>query len=245
MTLRINGITIDELEIRREQLRHQDATDPVRAATTAVILRHLLLAAARDAGMDHEDDDACIDALLEQQTATLPVPDEAACRAHYDANRLLFRVGERLEVEHILFRLDGTHAAADVRLAAETTLRELQAQPARFAELARARSHCPSAADGGKLGQLVRGASIPEFENVVFGLEEGTLLPRVLQTRFGLHLVRVVQRIGGEQLEFDAVAAHIAETLRHQQRDAVWRRYLSELIERSDIEGFDLTPVLD
>ena len=57
-----------------------------------------------------------------------------------------------------------------------------------FADMARAHSECPSAAEGGSLGEFGRGAMVPEFEAAAFGLEIGSVSDAV-ETAFGYHLI--------------------------------------------------------
>lgn len=62
-----------------------------------------------------------------------------------------------------------------------------------FAEIARAHSNCPSGQRGGDLGTFGRGMMVPEFDEVVFSAEVGTVQGPV-QTQFGYHLIEVTSR---------------------------------------------------
>lgn len=59
---------------------------------------------------------------------------------------------------------------------------------AKFAELAKESSDCPSSAKGGDLGDFTRGMMVPEFEKVAFEQEIGQISAPV-KTRFGYHLI--------------------------------------------------------
>ena len=110
----------------------------------------------------------------------------------------------------------------------------------RFAELAQQLSACPSAAQGGNLGQITRGQTVPEFETFLFNLEEGQICPVPVKTRFGYHVLRLDRRIEGRQLPFEAVRDKIADYL-HQR---VWRQavsqYLQLLVGQAEIRGIEL-----
>lgn len=116
----------------------------------------------------------------------------------------------------------------------------LQRRPGEFDELARLRSACPSGAGGGRLGQVGRGQTVPEFETFLFALEPGQLCPMPVKTRYGAHMLRLDRRIDGRQLPFEAVAGRIAECL----GEVVWRRdsaqYLHILAGRATLHGVDL-----
>lgn len=62
-----------------------------------------------------------------------------------------------------------------------------------FAEIARQHSNCPSGQRGGDLGSFGRGMMVPEFDEVVFSAEVGTVQGPV-KTQFGYHLIEVTSR---------------------------------------------------
>ena len=62
-----------------------------------------------------------------------------------------------------------------------------------FATVAAEHSSCPSGARGGDLGEFGPGQMVPEFDQVVFSTEVGTLQGPV-QTQFGFHLLEVTSR---------------------------------------------------
>ena len=64
---------------------------------------------------------------------------------------------------------------------------------AKFAELAKANSDCPSSAKGGDLGPFQHGAMVPEFDKAAFELPEGKVSDPV-KTQFGYHLVLVTKK---------------------------------------------------
>lgn len=64
--------------------------------------------------------------------------------------------------------------------------------PAKFAELARSESKCPSGKSGGDLGTFGRGMMVPEFDSVVFEQEVGPV--HKVKTQFGWHLVLTTER---------------------------------------------------
>lgn len=64
---------------------------------------------------------------------------------------------------------------------------------AKFAELAKLHSRCPSGKQGGDLGQFGPGMMVPEFDKVVFSAEVGSVEGPV-KTMFGYHLLEVTSR---------------------------------------------------
>ena len=86
---------------------------------------------------------------------------------------------------------------------------------AKFAELAKSNSACPSSAKGGDLGEFTHGQMVKEFDEVAFKLPVNTVSDPV-KTQFGYHLVMVTKKIpaveakGGQPAEPEKVqASHI------------------------------------
>jgi len=239
MPVIVNGVELSDADLEQELPHHADAANPQRRAITALVLRRVMLDEARRLGLHADGDEAAIQALLDTQ-ARAPEPDAATCRRHYDAHPDRFVVGERVEADHILFQVTPQVDLDRLRAHAETVLQEVLADPACFAQRARELSNCPSAAVGGSLGQLGRGDTVPEFERAVFGPAAGTVLPRLVETRHGLHIVRVARHVAGRRLPYEQVADRIAQALAAASRDTAWRQYLRMLVGRARIEGIEL-----
>lgn len=239
MPVTINGVELTDADMEHELPLHADAPNPMRAATTALVLRRVLRDEAARQGLDLASEEDAIGVLLERH-APAPEADEAACRRYYQANPQRFIVGELIEADHILFQVTPGVNLDMLRAHASAVLADLLADPSGFAEVARRQSNCPSAAVGGNLGQLGRGDTVPEFEKAVFALPAGGLLPQVLETRHGLHIVRVTRRIEGRLLPFEQVRESIASALAAASRDTAWRQYARLLVDRADVRGIDL-----
>ena len=189
--------------------------------------RERLLQRARKLEIAGEDD-AAIEALLEREVRT-PEPTEEECRRYYERNAAKFRAGELVEASHILFALTPRVPPGALRAKAAEIHAAVLKSPSRFAELAAQYSNCPSAAQGGSLGQLARGDSVPEFEAALFAGQALGLLPDLVTTRFGFHVVQVGRRIAGRAVPFAAVQERIAEHLRERSLEQALRQYLQVL----------------
>jgi peptidyl-prolyl cis-trans isomerase C len=210
-----------------------------RAAAVRELLRQRAVAAgllADDAGEDFVNE--AIEALLEREVRT-PEPEEDECRRWYDAHPEAFRSGDLVFVRHILFAVTPGVPVEPLRRKAEETLHALRKDPERFAELAAELSNCPSGQQGGALGQLSRGESVPEFEREVFAGGEG-LLPRLVNTRYGFHLVAVDGRVEGRLLPFESVREAIALRLAGTVAERALQQYVQVLAAGAELEGVDL-----
>lgn len=252
--IRVNGIAISAAAIRQEAQNHPSTTHEaaLASAARALVVRELLLQEARrraltpvprrdEGGRVQAEEDALVDALLDSQVKT-PEADEAACRRYFVNNPGKFRSPDLYEARHILIAAppsdaDGLDAA---KMLAGRLIAQLEDDPTRFAELARAHSACPSREHGGNLGQITRGQTVPEFETFLVNLEEGQLCPVPVPTRFGFHVIRLDRKIAGRPLEFEAVRPRIAAYLEAASWSRAVAQYVSLLAGAAQIEGIEL-----
>jgi len=246
MELRINGVAIPPHAIDRERRFHESSPDPERSARYALAIRQLLLQRACTLGLigadDAEDEarcDAAIEALCAREAPT-PEPTEEECRRHYASHRARYCSGDLVEAAHILFAVTATTPIEAVRRQAEATLKEVCRAPERFADLAAALSNCPSGAQGGNLGQLQRGDTVPEFESAIFDSAQTGVLRELVRTRYGFHIVKVAHRIPGRALDFESVRADIARALKERVQQKAMEQYVRILAAQAQVEGVDL-----
>jgi peptidyl-prolyl cis-trans isomerase C len=250
----VNGVAIARDAIARETQNHAAAKPLLawQAAARALVIRELLLQEARRVGIEavpmHDvagrretEEEALIRALIEREVVT-PEPDEESCRRYYLQNRARFQSAAIFEVAHILFAADKRkpEAFAAAKRAAESVLAELRLEPHRFAELARTHSGCPSAAQGGNLGQITAGQTTPEFDEALRTLSPGELTAMPVVTRYGLHIIRLDRRIDGREHPFAAVATQIADYLRQSVRRRASAQFIARLVSRAQISGIAL-----
>ena len=133
-------------------------------------------------------------------------------------------------------------------------------KPAKFADLAKAHSACPSSAKGGDLGEFTRGQMVKEFDEVAFTLPENVISDPV-KTQFGYHLVMVTKKTpaveakGGNPASPEKVAAsHIlvkvpekqavpseadfVERLKKNEERVFVQKFVMGLVKKAKIEAF-------
>lgn len=184
-----------------------------------------------------------IERLIEQAVA-IPEPDEESCRRFHAANPSRFAEGERANVRHLLFAVTPGVDVNALRKRAEAHLIDLRAtnksDPNAFALATRQLSNCPSSREGGTLGWLVASDCAPEFAHEVFGKPEVGVLPRLVQTRFGFHIVEVLARESGHNPAFDEVKSAVAQVIRQSSYITALSQYLRVLASHADIQGVEL-----
>jgi peptidyl-prolyl cis-trans isomerase C len=241
---RINGVLLsDEQEVlSTEELRQRACSELLRQAA----IQAGLLATddrAPSGGAMSEAASAAIEALLDCELAS-PQPSEEACRCHHAAQSGRYAVGERVQVRHVLFAVTPGVDVNALRQRAESCLLDVRcAAPDgedRFALAAASTSNCPSGAEGGVLGWLTSDDCAPEFARELFGKPEVGVLPRLVHSRFGLHVVEVLAREPGVVPAFETVKSAVAQALRQQTFTTALRQYLQLLAGQAHVEGVDL-----
>ena len=238
---RVNGVALNLASERLadETLRQRACTELLRQAA----IRDGLLDpadVARPDGVISELASQAVDDWLARELR-LPDPSEEACRRHHAAHPARYRTGERVQMRHILFAVTpGTDVVA-LRNRAEACLLEVRCHDGTatdgFAKAARSLSNCPSGAQGGDLGWLTPTECASEFAREIFGRIEVGVLPRLVHSRFGLHVVEVLAREGGEPQSFESVRGAVEMALRQQAFVTALRQCISLLAGQAVIEG--------
>lgn len=244
---RVNGVALHEIDAQVGEwpdaatLRQRACTELLRQAAIAAGLL-----AGDDpppaAGVPSEAAVAAIEAWLDRELA-LPVPDETVCRRHHAAHAARYAVGERVRLRHLLFGVTPGVDVNALRGRAEACLLELRCDPSPFAERASALSNCPSGQQGGELGWLRAEDCAPEFAREIFGHGEVGVLPRLVATRFGWHVIEVLEREPGAVPPFEAVRAQVQQALQQQAFATALRQRLQGLAEAARLEGFDFDAI--
>ena len=242
----VNGAALHSPQevLAPDELRQRACTELLRQAAQRAGLLDRDEAPSAD-GVTSEAATAAIDVLVEQNLS-LPDPSEEACRRHHATHEARYSIGERVRVRHILFAVTPGMDVAALRKRAETALLDVRCHDGTadasggFATAARQLSNCPSGAEGGELGWLSSADCAPEFGRELFGHTEVGVLPRLVHSRFGLHVVEVLEREPGRPQSFESVRGAVVTALRQQSYVTALRQYLQLLAGEAVIEGVEL-----
>jgi peptidyl-prolyl cis-trans isomerase C len=222
------------------------------AAARALAIRALLLQEARRRGLVPDPQEVSegkietLDEALVRQVVDLAiepdVPTDAEVLAAYEEAPDRWRAPTLYEAAHILLpvRPDDPVGLTTAQAQAEALLVEIRRNPRAFDALARENSACSSRDAGGRLGQLISGDTVPEFEAAMDALAEGAISELPILSRYGLHIIRLDARAEGAVLPFEAVASSVREMLEKAAWANAARDFVAELVAGADVTGVKL-----
>ena len=186
-------------------------------------------------------------ALIDNGKAAADVqvtPDDL--RAYYDQHRDQYRVPDQVKVSHILIKTplpgpDGKvddKGVAEAQRRAEDLLKQLK-NGARLEDLAKKYSEDPgSAKQGGSLGWIGKGQTVPEFEKTAFSLPKGQISDLV-KSSYGFHIIRVDDKQEAHTKTLDDVRAEIEPVLKHQKAQQISQQKADALLKQARVQGLD------
>lgn len=245
-TAYINGIALRAAGQRpnEDELRERAYTELLRqqAVMKGLLPRHKELTAPELGEAERQIIEAMVDAEVQS-----PQPNEDECQRYFDANPSQFVVGQALHVRHILFAVTPGVNVHALTVHAEKALLELtrnDASPERFAQLAAELSNCPTSTQGGDLGWIGPDDCAPELANELFHQKHSQwgmgVHPRLIHTRFGFHIIEVLNRRVGKQPAYTEVHERIKALLAMQSRARALHQYMSLLVGEAQLDGIDL-----
>ena len=183
--------------------------------------------------------DLAIRKLLDDQIGGKSVVSEKESRAYYDSNLESFKKSEQVRASHILIKVDpGADEAKKAE--ARTKIESLQAKLKNgedFGALAKEYSEGPSGPKGGDLGFFGRGQMVKPFEETVFTMKPGQVSGMV-ETRFGYHLIMVIERTPESTLSYEEVKDRLEQYLKQQKAQETIAAYVETLKGKAKIERF-------
>ncbi|MGV2874076.1 peptidylprolyl isomerase [Colwellia sp. E150_009] len=247
--IKVNGVAIPEKDLANELQYHpnDNFNVVVQQAGQALVIRQLLINEAIKQGFlsasnETANEEEAIQKLIENNI-TYDAPTEAICQRYFDNNKEKFMTMPLMEVDHILLAaakddIEGRDAAkhnADV-IISQLLQEAKNNEPSSFAALAKEYSACPSKENGGNLGQLSKGQTVPEFERQLMLLSEG-ISDKAIESRYGFHVVNINRKIEGKQLDYNMVRDKVLGYLTNSASHLAIQAYIQSLVELADIDG--------
>ncbi|TYC60133.1 peptidylprolyl isomerase [Zoogloea oleivorans] len=229
-----------------KRMREPDSPSAERMAAD-IMLRRLVANKAREEGLVTRKDildrlklaeERALYEIYMEQAESKTVSEsqiEAIARDEYKAFPEKFTKPEEVRARHILFRACGSDRTAS-RALAESVLEKLRNGES-FEELAQKYSDDPgSGRRGGDLGMKPKGAMVPEFEAVAFAMKKPGELSGIVETNFGLHIIRFEERQAPVLRPFDEVKDALMESVRNRMRGEVRKKIADPLRDPAAIK---------
>jgi len=223
-----------DLEARMIALKQQFPTED--AFKQALAQQHVTLDQIKaDARQDMVVSKLVADAIA----AKVSVKPEDV-QTFYKENPKSFQESEKVHASHILITAPKDADAATkakARAKAESILKDIKAGQD-FATLAKQNSQDPgSAANGGDLGFFQQGQMVGPFNDVAFSLKPGSVSD-VVETDFGYHIIKVIEKQPGRTVPLDEVKPKIEQFLEGQNREKQTTVFVNTLRAKSKVEVF-------
>jgi peptidyl-prolyl cis-trans isomerase D len=175
-----------------------------------------------------------------QEPGGTPQVSEAEIQQYYTAHQKDYQVDDQVRVRHILIKVDGPQADAAAKAKAEDLLKQIKAG-GNFAELAKKNSDDPGSKDqGGELGFLKKGATVPEFDQAAFSLPVGQTSD-LIKTKFGYHILQVEEKQTAHTRPLDEVKPTIVALLTREKEGAQEQAYAQQLATEAQKNGLAKT----
>jgi peptidyl-prolyl cis-trans isomerase C len=219
---------------RKQSLESQEKMEVVKS----VVRRHLILQQKEVAELRKSEkirkqlkemeDQLVLAAYLEQHVGRYLTVSDEELQAYYKANLSSFSTLPKVKAKHILLRSEGE---------AKAVLEKLR-KGAEFSAMAKQYSiDLPMALEGGSMGTIEKGKTLPELQQVLFSLKEGEVSD-VVKTRFGYHILSVEEIIPISPKPFEEVKGEIKTTLMRQKEAKAFEKMVTEIEKRAEIKIF-------
>ena len=173
------------------------------------------------------------DAVMNRVTSKTPSVSDIDVQIFYQLHKDRFTRPEKRKARHILITINPDFAENDRESAQErinTIAEKLQRSPGRFESLARRYSECPTAMEGGRLGDLVRGTLYPELDDALFEMEEDQISD-VIESDIGFHILWCEKISKPITVPLSRAKPRIQQLLQERQRKACQKAWLDKLQE--------------
>jgi peptidyl-prolyl cis-trans isomerase C len=229
------GITVSESDVNQEiETIKDEISEQAQAQGMDVGREEAYQQALQQAGLTEEElraqlrDQLPVQKVQERVAGDAEASQEEVERFYEENKELQFTTPEQRCARHILFN-------KDQRAKAEEVKGQLQ-NGADFAELAREHSQDPgSAENGGDIGCLGQGETVPNFEEALFNAEEGEIVGPV-ETEFGYHVIEVTDIREQSTQPLSEVEGQIREQLSADIQAEEFNSWIQNQKEQRDVK---------
>jgi peptidyl-prolyl cis-trans isomerase D len=171
-----------------------------------------------------------------------PQVSDAEIQQYYQSHQKDYQVDDQVKVRHILIKVDGNDPKADAaaKAKAQHILDELH-HGGDFAKLAKENSDDPGSKEqGGELGFIKHGVTVPEFDQAAFALQPGQT-SGLVRTKFGYHIIQSEEKQTAHTRPLDEVKPEILALLTRQKEGQQLQAFAQQLAAEAQKSGLAAT----
>jgi peptidyl-prolyl cis-trans isomerase C len=171
------------------------------------------------------------DGVMQRVAARGADINELDIQLFYEMHHDRFQIPESRVARHILITInpefpENTREAAYARM--EEVIQKLAGRDNRFDHFAKRYSECPTAMEGGKLGEITRGQLYESLDAELFNMKLGEISP-IIESDMGLHILYCEKIRPAKRIPLSKAAPRIRDILTERQRRNCQKAWLNSL----------------
>jgi peptidyl-prolyl cis-trans isomerase C len=216
-----------DLAVAEIESRYTDRTSFLADLASNGLDEHVLRSALRR--------ELLFSAVMERVSVKTPNVNELDIQIFYQLHTERFIRPETRKARHILITVNPEYPENEYQRVLERMqpmVEKLRKNPARFKDLARTHSECPTALEGGLLGELPMGKLYPELDTALFAMAQGEISD-IIETEMGMHILYCEKIYASVKAPLSRAKDRIRGILEQRQRKACQQAWLDKLREDS------------
>jgi peptidyl-prolyl cis-trans isomerase C len=171
------------------------------------------------------------DGVMQRVAANSADVSDLDIHLFYEMHHERFETAEIRQARHILITInpvypENTPVAARQQM--QQVVEKLAGRGNRFEQFAKRHSECPTAMEGGRLGDVKRGQLYQELDSVLFNMQEGEISD-IVETELGLHILYCEKIKPAKRLPLSKAYPRIREHLQERHRRNCQKAWLANL----------------
>jgi peptidyl-prolyl cis-trans isomerase C len=238
----LESLVIGSAEAEGLVITEQQLNESLSAVAARYASREEFLSDLESNGLDEEGlrkalyRELMFDSVMQRVAASSAEVNELDIHLFYEMHHERFQAPEIRVASHVLITInpdypENSRVAAHER--AQTVLDKLAGRGNRFSEFAKRYSECPTAMEGGTLGEVSRGQLYESLDGVLFRMQEGEISD-IVESEMGFHILYCEKIKSARKVPLSKAAPRIREVLQERQRRNCQKAWLASLQKRVD-----------
>ncbi len=180
------------------------------------------------------------DMYIKQEVLESVKVEDKDLKSDYEANKENYKTNEEVKASHILIYTPAEATEADkkaLKEKAELVLKEVLDGKTSFEDLAKKYSEDPGSKEtGGDLGYFEKDKMVAEFANAAFAGEIGKVIPNLVESQYGYHIIKVTDKKAAGYKSYEEVKAEIETALIEKKRTEKYEKMMAELKKKYKVQ---------